>query len=208
MAANTPPNVSSAQRQQRRKILREKFRARRRGLSADERRQACGAILINLQRFTQDLADQQQKQPLAIAAYLAADGEADLADWLTTSLHWVYLPRINARAKTMHFHRWQGHEPLYENQFGIGEPAADAPQLPAAELDLVLTPLVAFDTSGTRLGMGGGYYDRCFADIPSATMVGVAFQCQQSPTFIPSEPWDRRLNAVVTEQGVLEWPAV
>lgn len=195
-----------------RKALRNKFRERRRNISAHERERASKLIADSLEKVTTAAARQSGVELLHIAAYLAADGEVSLTDWLVGTSHHIYLPRISssnpsadagAGGREMAFHAWQPGEPLAENRFGIGEPLVSSPTITSAVLDLVLAPLVAFDSRGARLGMGGGYYDRCFAGT-EVTLIGVAFQCQQSPTRIPSASWDVPLSAVVTEHGVLE----
>ncbi len=77
-----------------------------------------------------------------------------------------------------------------------------------AELDLVFLPLVAFDAQGVRLGMGGGFYDRCFAFKRNAPgrkplLVGVAHQSQQAGFgVLPREKWDLRLDWHITESGL------
>ena len=83
----------------------------------------------------------------------------------------------------------------------ILEPAESAV---VSDFDCVLTPLVAFDDRGFRLGMGGGYYDRYFARTDTL-LIGVAFACQRSEAPLPSETWDVHLDAIVTEQGILEF---
>jgi len=75
-------------------------------------------------------------------------------------------------------------------------------------LDLILLPLVAFDKSGHRLGMGGGYYDRTLAFLAHRRLwrkphlLGTAYQFQQLET-LPTQPWDIPLDGIATEQGVL-----
>jgi 5-formyltetrahydrofolate cyclo-ligase len=72
-------------------------------------------------------------------------------------------------------------------------------------LDYVLFPLVGFDAQGSRLGMGGGFYDRTFAQTTRwpkrPKLIGVAHDCQKVAT-LPLEPWDITLEAVVTDQGI------
>ena len=66
----------------------------------------------------------------------------------------------------------------------------------------MLLPLVAYDLSGTRLGMGGGYYDRYIDALAHRPrLIGIAFQVQQSEDALPCEPWDIPLDGVITEQG-------
>ncbi|MGA9423336.1 MAG: 5-formyltetrahydrofolate cyclo-ligase, partial [Rhodanobacteraceae bacterium] len=79
----------------------------------------------------------------------------------------------------------------------------------AAELDVVLVPLVAFDRHGHRLGFGGGYYDRAFAflhgrDMPgSPLLIGIAYAMQELPR-IEASAWDVRLDYVATENELIE----
>ena len=68
----------------------------------------------------------------------------------------------------------------------------------------MLVPLVAFDDAGTRLGMGGGYYDRYFAGSDRPPLIGVGFQCQRAPA-LPRSAWDVALDAVIHDGGVLEF---
>ncbi len=84
-------------------------------------------------------------------------------------------------------------------------PSAQPVELSAEELhseDLVILPLLAFDRAGTRLGYGGGYYDRFLAAC-RATRVGLAFGLQELEG-LPVEKHDVKLEVVVTEDGVLK----
>ncbi len=78
------------------------------------------------------------------------------------------------------------------NRLKIREPKLDVRDvLPLAELDVLVTPLVAFDVSGQRLGMGGGFYDRTLQNWQQYRLqpVGYAHDCQQVDS-LPSEEWD------------------
>ncbi len=86
--------------------------------------------------------------------------------------------------------------------FGILEPRDASAAVPPAEIDLVLVPGVGFDVAGTRLGYGGGYYDRFLRLLPACAHVcGLAFHTQILPS-IPQLPHDIRMPMVVTEQGI------
>jgi 5-formyltetrahydrofolate cyclo-ligase len=87
---------------------------------------------------------------------------------------------------------------LSRGPYGTLEPAT---KRPAAEIDLVLVPGVAFDRSRHRLGYGKGYYDAFLRGVP-AVKVGVAFARQIVPS-IPAEAHDVQMDIVVTEEGVL-----
>lgn len=117
-----------------------------------------------------------------------------------------YLPVLTSD-KTLHFARYQRDDELQINQYHIPEPVGRQHFIPAEKLDLVLTPLVAFDRVGNRIGTGGGYYDRTFAFLfnkPEIVpyMLGVAYQLQECNEIQP-EPWDIKLNGVLTENGVI-----
>ena len=67
------------------------------------------------------------------------------------------------------------------------------------KIDIIVCPVVAFDSECNRLGYGGGYYDRYLPRMsPSALKLGVAFACQQVEE-IPRDPHDIPLDCIVTE---------
>ncbi|MGC8467745.1 MAG: 5-formyltetrahydrofolate cyclo-ligase [Acidithiobacillus sp.] len=93
------------------------------------------------------------------------------------------------------------------NRLGIPEPLASArAQRSWRHLDLLIVPLVAFDSSGRRLGMGGGFYDRSLAarghrrHWRKPRLVGVGHAFQELPK-LPHEAWDVALDAVCTDKG-------
>jgi 5-formyltetrahydrofolate cyclo-ligase len=90
-----------------------------------------------------------------------------------------------------------------ESPLGIPEPVDGRVVREMPAFDLVLTPLLAFDRAGNRVGYGGGYYDRLLAGQPQAHKVGVAFAASEAPGGIAAEAHDVRLDAVVTERGLL-----
>jgi 5-formyltetrahydrofolate cyclo-ligase len=91
-------------------------------------------------------------------------------------------------------------DPLSETPFGVWEPAGGA-RIDAAQLAAVLTPGVAFDRRGFRVGYGGGHYDRLFTRItPGALRVGICFAAQLVDE-VPRGSIDRPVAIVVTEGG-------
>ncbi|MCM1148526.1 MAG: 5-formyltetrahydrofolate cyclo-ligase [Butyricicoccus sp.] len=68
------------------------------------------------------------------------------------------------------------------------------------EIDLVLCPCTVFDEGCNRMGMGAGFYDRFLERCPNARIIAVAFEAQKTDT-VPSEPWDRPMDAVFTEDA-------
>ena len=93
---------------------------------------------------------------------------------------------------------------LERNTFGLWEPV-EGPTLCPRQLDMVVTPVVAFDDEAHRIGMGGGYFDRTFSFLKrrrlwlQPKLVGVAFDCQRVK-HIRSRPWDIAMYRVVTER--------
>ena len=93
-----------------------------------------------------------------------------------------------------------------EGVFGIPEPdREEADLLPPGEIDLVICPCTSFDESCSRLGMGGGYYDRFLPECSGAEVMAAAFALQKS-LWVPSEPGDVSVDMVITEDG-LYFPA-
>jgi 5-formyltetrahydrofolate cyclo-ligase len=85
---------------------------------------------------------------------------------------------------------------------GIREPLRRSPVDPAA--DVILVPGVAFDTSGRRLGFGGGFYDRYLAEA-SGFRVGLCFEAQMLEQ-VPAGGDDAPMDAVVTEARAVRAP--
>lgn len=111
------------------------------------------------------------------------------------------LPRVDERDGPFTFRRWADGDPLSPDAFGILSPplAAEAVQ-PA----VVLTPLLAFDRAGARLGQGGGHYDGVLARLkPKGVLaVGLAYAIQEEGE-IPTGPLDQRLDWIVTEREAI-----
>ena len=86
--------------------------------------------------------------------------------------------------------------------FGIPEPSeASSVRVPPEEIDLVVCPGTAFDRRGTRLGMGGGYYDRFLPECVNAVFVMAAFENQRAPV-LPRSLTDVPMDLIVTEDAV------
>jgi 5-formyltetrahydrofolate cyclo-ligase len=135
-----------------------------------------------------------------VAVYRAIGSELD-ADALSMVLakqgRQLCLPVVIERDAPMVFRRWSPGEPLELDAAGVPAPF---PLAGAVIPDLIITPLLAFDESGARLGQGGGYYDRTFAALPDALRIGLAYAGQEIEN-LPLEPHDIRLHGVLTETG-------
>lgn len=112
------------------------------------------------------------------------------------------LPVVQAPEAPLAMRLWQPGAALYPSGFGTLAPSEVAPE---ATPDIVIIPLLGFDKHGTRLGYGGGYYDRTLARLARpARLVGLAFAAQELP-YIPRQSHDLPLDMVVTEDGAIDF---
>jgi 5-formyltetrahydrofolate cyclo-ligase len=188
-------------------------------LSRNEIRQ-----LIRQKRQSLDAATQQQQSLLlaksltthpkvlnakTIAIYLTNDGELNTDKFIRAC--WenqikTYLPVLHPFSKGhllfLHYH---AQTVMLRNKYNILEPKLNVQDvIPLEQLDIIFTPLVAFDTSGARLGMGGGYYDRTLSKwyaqkelTAKPYPIGLAHDFQQVDK-IPSEHWDIPIPEIIT----------
>ncbi|CAM3821376.1 5-formyltetrahydrofolate cyclo-ligase [Avibacterium endocarditidis] len=184
-------------RNQQRQIIRQQIRQLRQSLSPAEQNLA-------EQKITQQALDLiEKKQAKHIGLYLSFDGEIStkqVIQQLWKKNIAVYLPILHPfSANNLLFLRYHPNSPLQKNKFGILEPKLDVRNvLPTNELDIIFTPLVAFDKQGNRLGMGGGFYDRTLQNWQQKNFlpIGLAHQCQQVDV-LPVESWDIPLFGVL-----------
>lgn len=156
------------------------------------------------------LADNGITGVALVGAFLAFDGEPDVRFTLTQLARrgvGVALPVLPDDSKQpLCWRRWTPATPLSANRYGISEPLGTA-EVHARDINALLMPLVAWDRQGTRLGMGGGWYDRSLADPElRARRIGVAWTLQEAEAPLPRDPWDAPLDAVVTESGWFTCP--
>ena len=186
-----------------RRDLRRRLRARRAQLTPGQRNAAAHAIASHI-AGTRWL---RGARPVGLYASIGTEVPTDALRALARRrLCPVYLPCIvDYRYRRMVFARDAEALPSI-NRLGIPEPDA-VRTIAARALSVVLLPLLGFDPYGTRLGTGGGYYDRMFAfrrhrhSWHRPLLVGIAFQCQQLP-LIERGSHDVPLDAVVTEAGI------
>ncbi|MBA7845349.1 5-formyltetrahydrofolate cyclo-ligase [Klebsiella sp. RHBSTW-00484] len=188
-----------------RQQIRQQTRLRRRALTSEQQTQ-----------FALQAADRMMAYPpvlLAhtVAVFLSFDGELDtqpLIEQLWRAGKQVYLPVLHPFSPgNLLFLHYHPSSCLVVNRLKIREPKLDVRDvLPLSQLDVLITPLVAFDAVGQRLGMGGGFYDRTLQNWRQYHLqpVGYAHDCQQVET-LPTEQWDIPLPAVVTPAKTWLW---
>jgi 5-formyltetrahydrofolate cyclo-ligase len=137
---------------------------------------------------------------MVVGGYHALPDEADPALFLERLVelgcHIAY-PRVAGKGLPLEFHRVPDGEVLAPGTFGVHEPLDIWPRVVP---DLLLVPLLAFDATGSRLGYGGGFYDRTLA-LLKVPAIGIAYAGQETGS-LPRGPHDMALDIVVTEQGV------
>lgn len=186
-----------------RQVLRKKMRAARKALSVTQQSQASDQLLEHL------LTLPELTQAQSVALYLSSDGEIDpqsVIDYCWSQGKDVYLPVLDPdKENQLLFVHYTTSTLMCHNKYKILEPKMPfARSIAAQDLDLVLLPLVAFDHTGNRMGMGGGYYDRSFAFTstgPSAAhpiLIGLAHELQRVDQ-LDVASWDIPLCAIVSD---------
>ena len=181
-----------------RTLLRSNVRKLRQKLSAIEQQKASNELK---QRLSNHVKIQSSN---TIALYLANDGELDpmpFIEWCWQQQKQVYLPVLHPFCSGhLLFLLYEKNSSMIKNHYGISEPKLDVTKIcPLNQLDILCTPLVAFDHTGARLGMGGGFYDRTMMNwqIHQFYPIGLAHDCQQVDS-VPVEYWDIPLPEIIT----------
>jgi 5-formyltetrahydrofolate cyclo-ligase len=185
------------------KRLRDYYRALRICATPQQRMQAAESVSEQL------LALPEWSSAHYVAGYWATQGELPLHSVqmrMQAPQIWC-LPLVQAN-KTLKFSPWRSGDPLASNQYGIPEPdISPTSTLDANAISIILLPLLAYTRSGTRLGMGGGYYDRSFSKhlrTSSTLLVGVAYANQEAPS-LPYDDWDVKLDMLVNENELIRF---
>ena len=182
------------------------MRAKRRSLNESEQDLAAKGLLKNL------LKVQPYMQAKRVSMYFPNDGEIDPTLVMIKSLQMgkrCYYPIIFPSRKPKLF--FAPVEPgcrLKPDRMGILSPVVPpALWIKPAELDVILLPLVSFDESGSRIGMGGGFYDASLAFLSSRKhwrrpkLIGIAHEIQKAKA-ITADHWDVPLQMIVTDQAI------
>lgn len=204
------PQTTTSVLQQQRQSVRQHIRLLRQQMPV-----AIQTVASN-QLVQQVLSQTELMRQQHFALYLAHDAELATAPLITAL--WqagkqVYLPVLHPFCSGyLLFLRYEPSTPLRLNRFGIAEPQLNCTSVhPVAALDVIFTPLVAFDQTGNRLGMGGGFYDRTLSQLnplparQQPQIIGLAYACQQVAQ-LPVAAWDQPLNSVITPQQYWKFP--
>ena len=175
--------------------LRKRFLQARRSLSPEKRAEKSLRAAENLLRLP------EYAKAVTVMVYAAMPGELDLSPLIrhpaSAGKRFLWpVCTADGGMKAMIPGAWR------RGAFDIPEPDPDLSQeIPPEEIDLVICPGVAFDDAKTRLGMGGGYYDRFLPKCRHAAIVLAAYEAQHAP-HLPREETDIPMHRIVTEKQI------
>jgi 5-formyltetrahydrofolate cyclo-ligase len=185
--------------------IRQLYRARRNNLSPEQQTLAGEKLLQQCQTM------RCFKKAKLIACYLANDGEISLQpliDYCWAENKTVCLPVLHPFCPGhLLFIKYTAHSAMVVNRYQIPEPLLRCDHIiPLKNLDVICTPLVAFDRLGQRLGMGGGFYDRTLAPIRrdglATAVLGAAHDCQLHESGLNTKHWDIPLQQIITPRHI------
>ncbi|NQZ87029.1 MAG: 5-formyltetrahydrofolate cyclo-ligase [Colwellia sp.] len=188
-----------------RNFIRQEIRNKRGQLTADKQQEQADLLCQKL------ITQIEFKHVKRVAIYLANDGELNtqpFINWCWENEISVYLPVIHPFSNgNLLFLKHTKNSTLIKNKYGILEPQLDVRNIITVDnIEIIFTPLVAFDKRGNRLGMGGGFYDRTLATWyiqyqqnkqTKLLPIGLAHDCQKVEK-IPAESWDIPLPIIIT----------
>ena len=175
--------------------LRRRLRSDRDALTAAQRADYAKRALQHLVTW------EPWTRATLVGSYLPHESEFDprpLAQAARARGANIVCPRVNGNA--MSFHHWHVGDDTEETIGGVLQPRPAAPVVDAATINLFLTPLLGCGHSGMRLGYGGGFYDRLFAQV-GGLRLGVGFALQLASDW-ESEAHDQRLDGFLSEEGL------
>ncbi len=160
-----------------------------------------GAFAAGQGQAAEILADfLAQHRGKVLSGYMPMRTEIDPLPAMAAHQGPVGVPVITAKATPLRFREWSPGCRLVEGAFKAMIPEEGA----WFEPEVLIVPMLAWDRRGYRLGYGGGFYDRTLAglrDRGHVLAVGFAFAAQEVEA-VPTDAFDQRLDAVVTEKGV------
>ncbi len=188
-------------------ILRTSLKEKRASLSKTEQAEKSHRVVETV------CSSKAYLQAKNIGIYHSVRGEADPSELIPLAKkedthRTFYLPVLSKdKQQGLLFGELTATTQFKNNRLSIPEPVFEEHNLINGEtLDLVLVPLLGFDKNGNRLGMGGGFYDRCFAfkkNKPNKPLLmGFAYDFQEIDELIP-ESWDVQLDLIATESQLI-----
>ena len=192
---NQPLFAMSVESSSSKRALRAELRAARDALPPRQRQDCVRRATLHLESCT------PWDEACTIAGYLPHQSEFDpltmMQDALARGVR-VVCPRVVG--ETLSFHEWQPGDPTETTIGGVSQPTDRGSVISAEEINLFITPLLGVGKDGIRLGYGGGFYDRLFAQA-GGFRLGVGYAMQQVDRW-ETEAHDQKLDAFLSEEGL------
>lgn len=185
------------QEERRRNLRKEKIAARE-GLSTEERDVRSAAIVERI------LASKEFQYAERILIYRGIRGEVrlNLLESAEEAKGKQFLFPLCLPNREMAALHPEGPDAWVKGYAGIEEPLLEkSTRSSPEEIDFIICPCTAFDADCSRMGMGGGFYDRFLPKCSNAVIAAVAFEVQRTEC-VPMEPWDKAVDLVFTEEKV------
>lgn len=179
--------------------LRKRIAGLRRAVPAEARARRASAACARLEEID------AFREAKVIAAYAPLKFELDCQPAVQAARvrgATIGLTRVVPGTSELTLHVHGADDELHESGFMVMEPAADAPRLDLASVDVVLVPGLGFDEQGQRLGFGKGFYDRFLPGLPNAVRIGLAFDFQLLAE-VPATDRDAPLDWLVSDARVV-----
>ncbi len=146
------------------------------------------------------------KEAKVIFTFISFGSEVDTLRLIDDALRegkTVAVPWINKEKKLMEAKIIKDLEDMHPGLYGILEPSPEAEALKYQDIDIIITPGVAFDNLGGRIGYGGGYYDKFLAEVKGRVpKIALSYELQRVEK-LPLEPFDMKITALITEENEL-----
>ena len=181
--------------------LRKIYKEKRKLISSQQKSKWNDLLLINFQKIDLPFI-------LYVHTYLAMYDHNEIATqqilgylkFRNPGLQ-ISIPKVNTETGQIEHFIYKEDMEMVINKFGVKEPS-DGDKIEAADIDVVLTPLLAFDTKGNRVGFGKGYYDKFFSQCRSDVIkIGLSF-FEAEDVIEDTNQYDIPLNYCVTPQTV------
>ena len=156
-------------------------------------------VSIYIEKFLQENTNLN-----VVAAYMPINTELDLGPTIIKMRRLekkICLPVIHLKDSPLQFKVWNEVTKLVAGEFNVLVPVSEE----IIEPDLILCPLLSFDSKGFRLGYGGGFYDRTIDYLSKRKAIltmGCGYSQQLSQKCLPKGEYDKALDAVATERGI------
>jgi 5-formyltetrahydrofolate cyclo-ligase len=158
-------------------------------------------ICLHLEAFLSDLGLETGRS-LTVLAYKALPDEIRMGSLVANLPEFSWLTSRVLPGMNLSLHKYA--MATVRNRYGILEPADDAPSVAFSRVDVVLVPGLVFDSHGSRLGFGRGYYDRLLTQLgPDVVRIGVTRDALVVDR-LPSDSWDVSMTHLATGLGVTE----